>query len=150
MMLRADIQDIFNEIEENPGKAVYVVKHDYQPKDSVKYLNTVQYKYPRKNWSSVVVWNCEHPDNKKVTPHFVNTASAMDLHRFTWLKDEDIGELSMKWNWLVGEYENPPADVKVAHWTIGGPYFTEYQNADFADEWFEEQKKILFCKQSTT
>jgi len=148
MILRTDIQEIFDEVDKNPGKAIYVVKHDYQPRNDVKYLNTVQYKYPRKNWSSVVVWNCEHLDNKKVTPQFVNSASAMDLHRFTWLKDEDIGELNIKWNWLVGEYEDPPSDVKIVHWTVGGPYFTEYKNADFADEWFDERFKMLFCKQS--
>jgi len=148
MILRTDIQEIFDEIDKNPGKAVYVAKHDYQPRNDVKYLNTVQYKYPRKNWSSVVVWNCEHLDNKKITPQFVNSASAMDLHRFTWLQDEDIGELSIKWNWLVGEYEDPPSDVKIVHWTVGGPYFTEYKNADFADEWFDELNKMLFCKQS--
>ena len=66
MMLRTDIQEIFDEVNKDPGKAVYVVKHDYQPRDDIKYLNTIQYKYPRKNWSSVVLWNCGHPENKKI------------------------------------------------------------------------------------
>jgi lipopolysaccharide biosynthesis glycosyltransferase len=147
MMLRTDIQEIFDEVNKDPGKAVYVVKHDYQPRDDIKYLNTIQYKYPRKNWSSVVLWNCGHPENKKITPEFVNTASAMDLHRFAWLKDEDIGELNVKWNWLVGEYDEPPADVKNVHWTVGGPYFNEYRDADFSDEWFSERDKASYCKQ---
>jgi lipopolysaccharide biosynthesis glycosyltransferase len=147
MMLRTDIQEIFDAVRKEPGKAVYVVKHDYQPRDDIKYLNTVQYTYPRKNWSSVVLWNCEHPGNKNVTPEFVNTASAMDLHRFTWLKDEDIGELNVRWNWLVGEYDEPPVDVKNVHWTVGGPYFEEYKEADFSDEWFAERNKVVYCKQ---
>lgn len=147
MMLRTDVTKLFDEADLDPVKAVHVVKHDYEPKDDVKYLNTVQYKYPRKNWSSVVVWNCGHPSNRKVTPDFVNTASAMDLHRFTWLQDDEIGALNVRWNWLVGEYANPPTDVHNVHWTVGGPYFDEFREADFAQEWFEERDRMGFCLQ---
>lgn len=147
MMLRTDIASIFDATLAQPDKAVYVVKHDYEPRDDIKYLNTVQYKYPRKNWSSVVLWNCAHPANRAVTPDFVNTASAMELHRFTWLQDSEIGELDVRWNWLVGEYDQPPSDVKNVHWTVGGPYFHEYKNADFSEEWFTEHKKMNHCMQ---
>ena len=147
MMLRTDVTQLFDEADLDPMKAVHVVKHDYEPKDDVKYLNTVQYKYPRKNWSSVVVWNCGHPSNRKVTPDFVNTASAMDLHRFTWLKDDEIGGLDVRWNWLVGEYADPPKNVHNVHWTVGGPYFDEFRDADFAKEWFEERDRMGFCLQ---
>lgn len=147
MLLRTDISEIFEVFEYDPGKAVYVVKHNYTPKDNIKYLNNVQYDYPRKNWSSVVLWNCAHEKNKQLTPSFVNTADPMVLHRFMWLDDDDIGSLDVHWNWLVGEYENPPDDVKNIHWTVGGPYFHEYQNADFADEWREEHRLMNFCKQ---
>lgn len=147
MMLRTDIAEILKVIDEQPGKALYVVQHSYEPRDDVKYLNTVQYKYPRKNWSSVVLWNCGHEANRKITPEYVNTASGLDLHRFTWLSDDQIGELNVRWNWLVGEYTEPPADVKNVHWTVGGPYFIEYQDADFADEWFKEAARMNFCAQ---
>ena len=147
MLLRTDINEIFSVLDEQPDKAVYVVKHSYEPRDDIKYLNTVQYKYPRKNWSSVMLWNCGHPANKQITPDYVNTASAMDLHRFSWLKDEDIGELDVRWNWLVGEYDQPPADVKNVHWTIGGPYFTEYKDSDFSDEWFQQKELVNYCLQ---
>lgn len=147
MMLRVDIAEIFSAINEQPGKAVYVVKHTYEPRDDVKYLNTVQYKYPRKNWSSVVLWNCSHPKNKLVTLDFVNTTEALNLHRFTWLDDDEIGELDIRWNWLVGEYDEPPKDVMNVHWTVGGPYFHEYKNADFADEWFAESELAMHCAQ---
>lgn len=147
MMLRCDIAEVLNVIKEQPKKALYVVKHDYEPRDDVKYLNTVQYKYPRKNWSSVVLWNCGHPANQKVDLTYVNTASAMDLHRFNWLADEDIGELNIRWNWLVGEYDEPPKDVKNVHWTVGGPYFHEYKDCDFSDEWRVQLDKINYCKQ---
>lgn len=147
MMLRVDIHTIFDVFNTQPGKAVYVVKHDYKPRDQIKYLNTVQYTYPRKNWSSVVLWNCEHPSNQKVTPDFVNSSPPLDLHRFTWLADDEIGSLDFKWNWLVGEYDNPPLDVKNVHWTVGGPYFEEYKNSDFAEEWFSERDKMVYCMQ---
>jgi len=149
-MLRTDIAEIFTVLNEQPGKAVYVVKHTYEPRNDVKYLNNVQYKYPRKNWSSVVLWNCEHIKNKVVTPEFVNSAEALELHRFTWLEDNEIGELDVKWNWLVGEYDYPPKDVKNVHWTIGGSYFQEYKNTDFASEWFEERDGMTFCMQKDT
>jgi len=147
MMLRTDINEILDVLQEQKNKALYVVKHDYEPKNETKYLNNIQYKYPRKNWSSVILWNCAHPANKVVTPEYVNTASAMELHRFLWLKDEEIGELDIRWNWLVGEYIEPPTDVKNPHWTIGGPYFEEYKAVDFSDEWFAEKNKMLYCKQ---
>lgn len=147
MMLRTDVAELFELAAADPSKAVHVVQHDYEPKDDIKYLNTVQYRYPRKNWSSVVVWNCAHPANRHVTPEFVNTASAMELHRFQWLADEQIGSLDVRWNWLVGEYAEPPADVKNVHWTVGGPYFHEYKGADFSEEWFSEFGRMSFCLQ---
>ncbi len=147
MMLRTDIADLFDVIDSESDKALYVVKHDYEPRDNVKYLNTIQYQYPRKNWSSVVLWNCAHPSNKIVTPDYVNNESPMVLHRFSWLDDDEIGNLDLKWNWLVGEYLNPPDDVKNVHWTIGGPYFDEYKSTDFASEWFSERESMNFCMQ---
>jgi hypothetical protein len=147
MLLRTDIYKIFDEIENLKNKAVYVVKHDYEVKEGVKYLNTVQYSYPRKNWSSFVLWNCEHISNKKVTLDYVNSATPMELHRFLWLSDEEIGELDVRWNWLVGDYVNPPNDVKNIHWTLGGPYFNEFKDVDFATEWFEGYKKMIKCDQ---
>jgi hypothetical protein len=147
MLLRTDVVKLFEHAVRDPSKAVHVVQHDYEPRDDIKYLNTVQYRYPRKNWSSVMLWNCGHPSNRAVTPDFVNTASPMELHRFQWLKDDEIGSLDVRWNWLVGEYADPPEDVHNAHWTVGGPYFHEYKNADFAKEWFAEHDKMDFCLQ---
>jgi len=146
-LLRTDVAEIFTAIDVQPAKAVYVVKHTYEPRDDIKYLNTVQYKYPRKNWSSVVLWNCEHEKNRVVTPEFINNSEGLKLHRFTWLDDNDIGDLDVRWNWLVGEYEDPPDDVKNVHWTVGGPYFHEYEGSDFSNEWFDQREKMLYCLQ---
>jgi len=146
-LIRTDVVELFEIGSSHPELAVHVVQHDYEPKDTIKYLDTVQYRYPRKNWSSVVLWNCGHPANRSVTPEFVSSASPMELHRFSWLADNQIGSLDVRWNWLVGEYAEPPDDVKLVHWTVGGPYFEEYRNADFADEWFDCRDRMSHCLQ---
>ncbi len=145
MLALGDISAVLNDIDEN--HAVSVVKHDYESKVKVKYLGNKQYSYPRKNWSSFIVWNCAHPSNSAVSPDFIGDADAATLHRFLWLKDYEIGELSVKWNWLVGEYDNPTEDIKVLHWTLGGPYFDEYSNTEFSAEWRKEFESMTFCKQ---
>ena len=149
MLLKCDVKEIFDLAMADPDKAIHVVKHDYTPKNEVKYLGQKQYSYPRKNWSSVILWNCEHLSNKKVTLDFVNSGTGAELHRFTWLEDNEIGELDLTWNWLVGEYDleglNRP--VKNIHWTVGGPYFNEYRNVDFSDDWYEMKETMLRCDQ---
>ena len=145
MLALGDISTVLNDIDEN--HAVSVVKHDYESKVKVKYLGNKQYSYPRKNWSSFIVWNCAHQSNNAVNPDFIGDADAATLHRFLWLKDEEIGELSVNWNWLVGEYDNPTEDIKVLHWTLGGPYFEDYSNTEFSDEWRKEFESMTFCKQ---
>ncbi len=145
MLALGDVSTISNDIDES--HAVSVVQHDYESKVKVKYLGNKQYSYPRKNWSSFIIWNCAHPSNRGVDPNFIEAADAATLHRFLWLKDEEIGKLSTKWNWLVGEYDNPTKDIKVLHWTLGGPYFKEYSNTEFSEEWNEEFKSMTFCKQ---
>lgn len=55
---------------------------------------------------------------------------------FKWLESDDlIGELPVAWNYLVSEYDYRP-DAKNVHFTDGGPYFDEYKNEDYAEEWF--------------
>jgi len=147
MMFREDVFNVFDELRNQEGKAVYVVKHDYEPGNKLKYLNNVQYAYPRKNWSSFVLWNCGHESNKKVTREWVQEASGLELHRFTWLDDSEIGELDVRWNWLVGDYKNPPENVANVHWTLGGPYFNECRTADFHEEWFEMRDRMMHCAQ---
>jgi hypothetical protein len=135
MLCRADIAGLAEQIERQPDKAVLVCKHDYVPKTERKFLGHLQTKYPRKNWSSVMVFN--NPLCRVLTPEYVNSASGLDLHRFNWIDDAAIGELPLEWNWLVSEYPHNPA-AKIVHYTIGGPYFAEYRDCDYAEEWFAE------------
>lgn len=139
MLCRTDIADLAAQIERQPDKAVLVCKHDYVPKTERKFLNQVQTKYARKNWSSLMVLNNERC--RALTPDYVNTASGLDLHRFLWTEDSLIGELPLEWNWLVEEYEYRP-DARIVHYTLGGPYFDEYRNCDYAAEWFEELRSL--------
>ena len=116
--------------------AVMVVKHDYQPPEGEKMDGQKQLPYPRKNWSSVILWNCGHPSNKKVTPDLVNTETGQYLHRFNWLKNEEIGELSHHWNWLVNHYHEPKDGTpKVIHYTEGGPWFDNYKYCEYGYHW---------------
>lgn len=127
-------------------KSVMVCKHDYTPTTETKYLGNTQYHYPRKNWSSLMMFNCDHLHCKKLTPEVVNTAEPKYLHRFEWTEDERIGEIPLEWNWLVGEYDYNP-DIKNAHFTIGGPYFYEYMDVDYSDEWRQANDRMKKCDQ---
>ena len=118
--------------------AVMVVKHDYTPKETVKMDGAPQEQYPRKNWSSMVLWNCDHQANHYVTPDLVNTQTGMFLHRFMWLEDHQIGEISHEWNWLTDWYdESTDGSPRALHYTLGGPWFEQYKHAKYADVWNE-------------
>lgn len=118
------------------SKAVQVVKHNYKTVAKIKYLGNQNENYPRKNWSSVVLWNCAHPANSILTPEFIQKMPGSFLHRFSWLEDTDIGEIPSEWNWLAIEYaENP--NVGLVHYTLGTPCFKEFRNTSMAPLWHE-------------
>jgi lipopolysaccharide biosynthesis glycosyltransferase len=135
MTCHADIAELWAMRDES--KAVMVVKHDYKTKFGDKYLGNKNADYPRKNWSSVILWNCGHPANKALTPDFIQNATGAQIHRFTWLDDDLIGELPIEWNWLDCEYE-PNYEAKLIHYTIGTPCFTDYQTVGQAHVWWAE------------
>ena len=127
--------------------AVMCVKHDHVPKEKTKFLGAQQTKYEKKNWSSVMLFNCAKCT--ALTPDYVNSASGLDLHRFNWLGDDDlIGEIPHRWNLLVGYDQSIPVDeISNLHYTIGGPYFHDYKDIDYAAEWFAERDEMLRCEQ---
>jgi hypothetical protein len=136
MLLRADVAELWALRDE--AKAVLCVHHDYRTTAAAKYLGAKNQDYPRKNWSSVVLWNCGHPANRVVTPAFIEGATGAQLHRFSWLGDDLIGELPKEWNWLPDEFGANPA-AKLLHWTLGTPCFHEYATAPMAEEWHRER-----------
>lgn len=125
--------------------AVMCVKHNHVPKEERKFLDQRQTKYAYKNWSSVMLFNCAKCT--ALTPDYVNTATGLQLHQFKWLESDDlIGELPSAWNHLVG-VNDPRDDAKLIHYTIGGPYFNEYTDCEYAEEWFRERDEMLRCDQ---
>ena len=121
--------------------AVQVVKHEHVPKEEVKFLGAVQTRYQKKNWSSVMLMNCARCG--ALTPEYVNHATGLELHQFKWLADDaSIGELPATWNHLVG-YDTPRPGVSLAHFTIGGPWFPEYDGCEYSKEWFAEREALL-------
>ena len=136
MLLRTDIAELWNLRDET--KALLCVQHDYRTRMNEKYLGAKNQDYPRKNWSSVVLWNCAHAANRQLTPQFVQQATGAQLHRFTWLADQQIGELPREWNWLPQEY-GPNPQAKLLHWTLGAPCFHEFADAPMAEEWHRER-----------
>jgi hypothetical protein len=141
-VLQDDIGKIMLEI--NIDNAITCVPHVYTPKTTMKMDKKNQYSYPRKNWSSVMVFNCKHKNTKQLTLATVNNESPMYLHRMYWAK-ENIGVLNHTWNYLVGYYsdlENP----KLIHYTDGGPWFPAYRNCEFNDIWINTLKEMLSIK----
>jgi hypothetical protein len=118
-------------------KAVFCVKHNHTPTYSEKMDGQIQTQYARKNWSSVMAFNVDHPSNNHLTPEMVNTLPGRDLHRFCWLDDDEIGELPPEWNYLVG-HTSGVSDPKIVHMTDGIPIFHGFRNIEYANEWFEE------------
>jgi lipopolysaccharide biosynthesis glycosyltransferase len=117
--------------------SVMVVKHDYTPKSTVKMDGQTQYLYPRKNWSSLVLWNCS---KNKLDPDVVNTASGQYLHRFQWLDDQQIGSIDKEWNWLVGWYKE--GSPRALHYTEGGPWFENYKFCEHHEIWKQYLKEL--------
>ena len=142
MLMREDVAKLWELRDER--YAVQVVKHVHVPNEETKFLGAVQTKYEKKNWSSVMLMNCAKC--RTLTPDFVNRASGLELHQFKWLPgDEQIGELPSKWNHLV-EYDPPRGDASLLHYTIGGPWFAEYANCQYSDEWRAERDDMLSAK----
>lgn len=145
MMLRADIAEAYALRLADHRAAVFVAKHEYLTRHPRKYVGTPMEApnadYPRKNWSSFIIWDCGHEMNRFLTPEYVASNPGAHLHRFAWLPDELIGALPIEWNWLADEYgEN--ANAKLIHWTAGMPGFAHYADAPMADGWHEMARTL--------
>jgi len=146
MIVRGDIAELWD--MRNPYMDVQVVKHNYKTRMPTKYLGAKNEDYPRKNWSSVILWNCNSFPNRKLTPEYVQKATGAELHRFSWIDDSRIGELPIEWNWLPDEF-GPNANAKLLHYTLGTPCFDEFANTPQNEAWHQEHKLTLHCQQIT-
>ncbi|XP_076887993.1 protein CDI-like [Bidens hawaiensis] len=144
-----DVKELSELVDEK--YAVMCVQHDYAPKESTKMDGVAQTSYPRKNWSSMVLYNCGHPKNKVLTPEVVNKESGAYLHRFQWLEDHEIGSVPFVWNFLVGHNHvvdgDPSTYPKAIHYTSGGPWFEAWKDCEFGDLWLKELEEYEKMKE---
>jgi lipopolysaccharide biosynthesis glycosyltransferase len=141
-LFTCSVKEIFEMAD--PNCAIQVVKHMHHPWSNTKMDNQKQTTYERKNWSSCILWNCGHEKNKNLTKEVVNSVSPAFLHRFYWLRDEDIGELPLTYNFLVGYYSKLPEGQtpKVLHYTSGMPFMSGYEDCDYADLWYRYRDEM--------
>jgi hypothetical protein len=155
MLCLADIHELMDNLKplsvENAGPdgiletlpAVWCCQHDYTPKTLTKMDGQPQVNYPRKNWSSFMVFNNGHELCRALTPDLINRADHPPsyFHQFRWLETQQPGPLPLEWNWLGNEYD-AKSDVKNIHYTLGGPWFDQTKDCDYADLWLEEQDRM--------
>jgi len=134
MLFMSDPMEIMQYADDS--KAVMVVKHNHAGIEHDKMGGMAQTQYPRKNWSSVILFNCDHPANKRLSLDDVNNRPGRDLHAFYWLHDSEIGELPREWNWLVN-VQPKPDHPKIGHWTLGGPWIPAWNPQPYDDLWIE-------------
>jgi hypothetical protein len=132
VLFRDDISGLFDLADQN--KAVMVVQHPPLLEEGEKKAGHVQLAYPRKNWSSVILWNCGHMANRALTPAVLNTWPGRDLHAFRWLLDDQIGALPARWNHLVNVSAADP-DPAIVHYTLGTPNLEGHQHDAYAEDW---------------
>ena len=145
MLCKADISELWALRDEY--KAVQVVKHDYRTKWPRKYIGTKMEAdnadYPRKNWSSLMLINCHHFAWRDMTPEKVVKMRGPELHRFSWIPDEQIGDLPKEWNWLCQEDGANP-DAKIVHYTIGVPAFPAHKHSPHAADFFRQLERVNY------
>ena len=139
-----DVKKLFDQADNK--YAIMCAQHDYTPKEGTKMDGKTQHIYPRKNWSSMMLMNCGSYTNGVLGKGLVNDSlkTGAYFHRFSWVPDAEIGELSHEWNWLVGWYKEPKdGKPKALHYTEGGPWFKEYENCEYALEWYKAKNNYL-------
>lgn len=136
-MFKSDIKDLWD--DRDACFAIQVAQQDYKSKASVKKGGFQQSDYPRKNWSSLMMWNLYHPAHLTLTQHVVNTFPGDWLHRLNWLDDKDVGKVDPTWNWIEGTTDGEP---KAVHFTMGTPDIPGYRNAKHSSEWLRYSEKV--------
>jgi hypothetical protein len=132
VLFRDDVNKMFEYAD--PDKAVMVVQHEPMPEAGTKKGGHVQQAYPRKNWSSVILWNCGHLANRALTREVLNGWPGRDLHAFKWLRDDQIGALPARWNHLVN-VSAPDDNPAIVHYTLGTPDVEGHAHDAFAEDW---------------
>lgn len=134
----------------DPAFAVQVVKHpNYKTQHPIKYMGTRMQcpnrDYARKNWASVMLFNCAHQYWRPLDPQTLSSVAGLSLLQFGGLRLDDdpkrglmreVGELPNEWNRIVDEGQ-PVEGAKLLHWTAGIPGMSAYTGSPGASHWFE-------------
>ncbi|NWG47166.1 MAG: glycosyltransferase [Alphaproteobacteria bacterium] len=141
---QADVGELVALARADRPRALWCVQHDYRPSETIKMDDRVQTVYPRKNWSSLMLFDCGHPANAALSPARVSAETGAFLHRMQWLEDADIGAVPEEWNWLEGwsNLNHPDVEPKVIHYTRGGPWFENWQHVAYADRWLAAARAV--------
>jgi hypothetical protein len=140
MLCLGDVYELVDLALAKRQDAVSVVQHNYIPRTRTKFLGQPQMAYPKKNWSSLMVFDAAHPDCRSLTREVVEQQDGLYLHQFKWT--DKAGSLPLEWNWLAGEYKHSNKLPKLIHYTIGGPWFPEYRNCEYSELWWAEYSKL--------
>jgi hypothetical protein len=143
MICTRDIADLFSAYAHTA--AVSCVQHEYRPAKHPKFFGQRQHVYPRKNWSSLMLFDCARC--KSLSLNYVNTATPAELHRFKWAEDSGIGSLPTEWNWLVGEpeysWESHNERPAIIHYTLGLPIVPKAVRTELDFVWFSERAQLI-------
>lgn len=148
MIVTTDIAQLWRQREEHAiNTAMVVEKHDYRTRHAKKYIGSTlecaNEDYPKKNQSSVILWNCGHFAHRALTPALIENAPPAYLHRFEWLKSEHIGQLAPGWNHLIGE--DAPGSAHLHHYTLGVPGIKHYADDYASWTWHKTLLNSLAC-----
>ena len=135
---QTDIANILNYYDTD--YSIMCCQHQYIPSNETKMDGLKQTIYPRKNWSSLMLFNCSDQDCKKLTPEVINNQSPKYLHRMNWTIDNKIGSIPLEYNWLEGDYGNI-IDPKAIHFTNGGPWHSTW-NGDYREDWTNQYQEL--------
>ncbi len=140
VVVLGDVYDLQDQARAQDHLALWCVQHEVRVGATTKMDGQAQTYYARKNWSSVMVFNCDQPMNQALNLTAVNGRIGRALHAFYWLHDRLIGRLDPEWNWLVG-VQPRPAEPKIAHYTLGGPWLPNWESREHDDLWLSARAR---------
>lgn len=142
-----NIDNMFDSVDKT--KPVSCVKHKFEADQGVKMDGQVQFKHPKKLWSSLMVFNMEHPELVTIkSKQYFNHEDGRNLHNFTWVKEESIGEIDERWNFIPDHSEArvEPYNIGAIHYTLGGPNFEHLKFTKYHEYYHMVEEKIILEK----
>lgn len=125
VIVKGDVRELFNDLDENCAVQVCDIQPEFER-------------------AAVMLWNCGHPDNRKLTPEWIETTDAR-LHMLGWT--EDIGHIPLNWGHAVGYSRPQPLErLELIHYTAGVPVWPETADCEHAEEWHKARRQMCSVK----